>query len=66
MPAMVVEPTFVCKLCQVRAIVGCKLQRDTHDLQLLCFERMPLIDCHSSWQTGTLAKYGGRLSYLKV
>jgi hypothetical protein len=27
---------------------------------------MRLIDCRSSWQTGTLSKYGGRLRFLKA
>lgn len=56
MPTMVVEPTFICELCQVRAIVGRELYREKNDLQLLCFERMRIIDCRSSWQHGTLAK----------
>jgi hypothetical protein len=66
MPTMVVEPTFICELCQVRALVGRELHRALPDLQLLCFERMRVIDCRSSWQTGTLAKYGGRLRYLQA
>jgi hypothetical protein len=66
MPAMVVEPTFICELCQVRAILGRKLRHESHDIQLLSFERMRIIDCCSSWQQGTLSKYGGRLKYLQA
>lgn len=64
MPTMVVEPTFICELCQVRATLGRELHREKYDLQLLCFERMRIIDCRNSWQHGTLAKYGGRLRFL--
>jgi hypothetical protein len=66
MPVMVVEPTFICELCQVRAILGRELQHERQDIQLLGFERMHIIDCRSSWQQGTLSKYGGRLKYLQA
>jgi hypothetical protein len=66
MPNMVVEPTFVCELCQVRAILGRELHRETHDIQLLGLERMRMVDCRNSWQQGTLSKYGGRLRYLQA
>jgi hypothetical protein len=61
MPNMVVEPTFICELCQVRAILGRDLHREARDIQLLGLERMRMIDCRNSWQQGTLSKYGGRL-----
>jgi hypothetical protein len=66
MPIMVVEPTFICELCQVRATLGRELHRETNDIQLLGLERMRIIDCRNSWQQGTLSKYGGRLRYLQA
>jgi hypothetical protein len=66
MPTMIVEPTFVCELCQVRAILGRELHRKKHDIQLVSLERMRMIDCRNSWQHATLAKYGGRLRYLQA
>jgi hypothetical protein len=52
MPTMMVEPTFICGLCQVRAVLGRELYREKYDFQLLCFERMRIIDCRNSWQHG--------------
>jgi hypothetical protein len=66
MPTMIVEPTFICELCQVRAILGRDLHREPRDIQLLSLERMRMIDCRNSWQQGTLSKYGGRLRYLQA
>jgi hypothetical protein len=64
MPTLPVEPSFVCELCQVRAIVGRELRCTSADIQLLCFERVRLIDFRCSWEHGTLKKYGTYLRYL--
>jgi len=64
MPTLPVEPSFVCELCQVRAIVGRELRCTSADIQLLCFERVRLIDFRCSWQHSTLKKYGTYLRYL--
>jgi hypothetical protein len=66
MPNMVVEPTFICELCQVRAILGRDLHLEARDIQLLGLKRMRMIDCRNSWQQGTLSKYGGHLRYLQA
>jgi hypothetical protein len=50
---MVVEPTFICELCQVWAILGRELHRERYDIQLLCLERMRLIDVRSVLCLGT-------------
>jgi hypothetical protein len=64
MPQLPIEPTFICELCQVRGIVGRELRRDQPDIQLLCYERMRLIDCRNSWQHSTMSKYGNYLRFM--
>ena len=65
MPALPVEPMFICELCQVRGFTERELRRDTADIQLLCYERMRMIDCRNSWQHSTLAKYGTYLRFME-
>jgi hypothetical protein len=64
MPSLAIEPTFICELCQVRAIVRRELRRDIPDIQLLAYERMRLIDCRSSWQLSTMTKYDTYLRFM--
>ena len=64
MPSLPVEPTFICELCQVRAIVGRELRREIPDVQLLAYERMRMIDCRNSWQHSTMTKYGTYLRFM--
>jgi hypothetical protein len=66
MPYLTVEPTFICELCQVRAMLDRELQPKANDLHLLMLERMRMIDCRSGWKSTTLQKYGGRLRYLQA
>lgn len=63
-PSLPIETTFICELCQVRAIVGRELRRDNPDIQLLAYERMRIIDCRSSWQHSTMATYGTSLRFM--
>jgi hypothetical protein len=65
MPYLAVEPTFICELCQVRAMVDRELRPGANDLHLLMLERMRLIDCRSGWKASTLQNYGGKLRYLQ-
>jgi hypothetical protein len=64
MPSLPIEPTFICELCQVRAIIGRELRREVADIQLLAYERMRMIDCRCSWQTTTMTKYGTYLRFM--
>jgi hypothetical protein len=65
MPYTQVEPTFICELCQVRAMKDQELRGDAGDIQLLMLERMRMIDCRSGWKAETLTQYGGKLKFLR-
>ena len=65
MPYSAVEPTFICEVCQVRAMVDRELRPNADDLHLLMMERMRMIDCHSGWKATTLAQYGSKLLFLR-
>jgi hypothetical protein len=65
MPFLMVEPAFVCELCQVRAMLDREVRSSVNDLHLLMLERMRMIDCRSGWKSATLQKYGGKLRYLR-
>ena len=56
-------PNFVCEACQVRAQVGRELRRTPHDIHLLQFERMRIIDSANKWAYGTMTKYGSQIGY---
>ena len=53
-------PNFICEACTVRAVLKRELH-GKHDVNLLCYERMRLLDIANSWSGGTHQQYLGKL-----
>ena len=56
--------TFICEKCTVRAVIGRELILQS-DLELLCLERMRLIDMAHAWALSTHTKYQQKLGVIR-
>jgi hypothetical protein len=63
-PKVVDWPNFVCEACTVREVLGRELTGPT-DVQLLCLERMRLLDIAWYWSQGTHSTYQGKIRILR-
>jgi len=57
-------PIFICEACTVRAVLGRELH-GIRDWQLLCLERMRILDVAHAWSPGTHANYQSKFRILQ-
>jgi len=62
-PRVHIWPIFICEACTVRAFLGRELH-GVKDWQLMCLERMRLLDVAHAWSPGTHSAYQTRLRTL--
>lgn len=63
-PRVTTWPIFICEACTVRSVV----QRELHglrDWQLMCLERMRILDIAHAWAQGTHAQYQSKFRVLQ-
>jgi len=63
-PKIRIWPIFVCEACTVRAFLGRELH-GLRDWQLLCLERMRILDVAHAWSPGTHSVYQAKFRVLQ-
>ena len=56
--------TFICELCTVRSVIDRELNRPS-DIDLLCLERMRIIDMANAWAGSTHQQYQSKLQAIR-
>jgi hypothetical protein len=63
-PRVTTWPIFICEACTVRSVLQRELH-GLHDWQLMCLERMRILDIAHAWALGTHSQYQSKFRVLQ-